>query len=93
MRIERLQDISQEDARAEGVTVVSQEMREAPDFDKTMPWHVEGVPNSQGMRPREAFAALWDGINAQTYPWKSNPWVAVIEFHTIHGNILQQEAA
>lgn len=29
------------------------------------------------------FEKLWDSINGKTYPWKSNPWVWVIEFKRV----------
>ena len=33
---------------------------------------------------RDAFAALWDSINAKRgYPWDDNPWVWVIEFERV----------
>jgi len=36
---------------------------------------------AEGYETREAFAAVWDRINAKRgYPWASNPWVWVIEF-------------
>lgn len=37
-----------------------------------------------GAIPRDAFAALWDELNAKRgYPWKSNPFVWVITFRRI----------
>ena len=31
-----------------------------------------------------AWVDLWDSINGKKYPWKSNPWVWVIEFRRAH---------
>ena len=31
----------------------------------------------------KAFSELWDLINAKRAPWKSNPWVWVIEFKRV----------
>ena len=65
VRIERLQDITEADARAEGV-------RPAP-FTKA------GRPVDQ--LHVDAFEILWDRINARRgYPWESSPCVWVIEF-------------
>lgn len=55
VRVERVQEITPDDARAEGVE------------------HLYA--------PRNAFANLWDSINAKRgYGWDSNPWVWVVEF-------------
>ena len=59
VRVERLQEISEGDALAEGV---------APDYSTT---------------PREAFAALWESINAKRAPWSSDPWLWVVEFGVV----------
>lgn len=68
VRVERLQDISEADARAEG----------APPSHPT----IDAVSRSFGYEdfPRSWYAQLWDSINAKTAPWSSNPWVWVIEF-------------
>lgn len=69
IRVERLQDISEEDAKAEGVTIRT-DARIASHF-------LEG---EQGPAQLE-FYALWDSISK--HPWDSNPWVWVIEFKQI----------
>jgi hypothetical protein len=69
VRVERVQDISREDARAEGLTWV------APT------WGIPGIANSWNGDPRESFKALWNDINAKRgHGWDSNPWVWVVEF-------------
>jgi hypothetical protein len=65
IRVERLQDISEEDARAEGVGVHG-----GCNADET----------EYGVNARGPFSRLWDSINAKRHPWASNPWVWVIEF-------------
>ncbi len=71
IRVERVQEISEEDALAEGVTV-----------QKGHLWRPLG--SKEPMRQytaRQAFGALWDSINAKRgYGWEKNPWVRVIEF-------------
>lgn len=67
VRVERLQQISEDDARAEGV--------EAAPFCKA------GRPN--GMEHVEAYEDLWDAINGKRAPWASDPWVWVVEFRRV----------
>lgn len=74
VRVEQLQDISEEDAEAEGIRQMRDGSgmfvgREGPGCLVT-PW-----PTA-----REAFADLWDGINGKRASWESNPLVWVIEF-------------
>ena len=68
IRVERVQDISEEDARAEGLWCK---------FDGQ---GCEGQCHKCSATAKEAFEALWDSINAKSHPWASNPWVWVIEF-------------
>lgn len=73
IRVDRLQDISEEDARAEGF---SSEGREGS---------LNGVPATvHYLDPVVWYAHLWDGINGKRgYGWASNPWVWVIEFKMV----------
>ncbi|KVO11765.1 hypothetical protein WJ73_19665 [Burkholderia ubonensis] len=77
VRVERLQDISEADARAEGVTIEE--------------WHKVGHclgPGRGADQPLSirAFRELWDGLNAACgYGWDANPWLWVIEFRRIEG--------
>lgn len=66
VRVQRLQEISEADARAEGVEPYCDETKD----DGT------GRPDDH----RAAFADLWNGINAKSEPWDSNPWVWTISF-------------
>jgi hypothetical protein len=71
VRVERLQDISEADAIAEGTT----------------PGNVAGHDvdidgNVWNGAYRRAYAALWDSINGPG-SWAANPWVWVIEFERI----------
>lgn len=67
--VERLQDISQEDAQEEGIR--------GPLIDPELDRMVGG---QIGVMPREAFARGWDHINGKRAPWDSNPWVWVVSF-------------
>lgn len=68
VRVERVQDISDEDAISEGVTL---EMRG------------RGL-SRKPRGPRMAYARLWDSINAKRgYGWDTNPFVWCIEFNRV----------
>jgi hypothetical protein len=75
VRVERLQEITEEAARAEGITRVEDGKWES---EFRLGWF-DG--------PIKAFRALWDSLNAKRgYPWESNPWVWVIDFRRVqHG--------
>jgi hypothetical protein len=65
VRVERLQDISEADARAEGVTLQEKSF-------------YMGV--AAAAPHRFEFHRLWQQINGERAPWLSNPWVWVVEF-------------
>lgn len=69
--VERLTDISEADAMAEGL-----EFQEGwlPQFrgSSELPWRSEF--------PRDAFADLWNSLRQPPQDWASNPWVAVVKF-------------
>lgn len=67
VRVERLQDITEEDAKAEGVEHVS----------------IADVPRQAAWSCRQDFSVLWDKINGGKAPWKSNPWVWVVSFKRV----------
>lgn len=74
VRIERLQDISEADARAEGV--------ESQFVDGYGCWvNYELGDGTWCNSARGSFCTLWDSINAKRgYGWDVNPWVWVVEF-------------
>ncbi len=94
IRIERLQQISEEDAKAEGVEALDFE-RYAPDFD----WSVcplcggtclyTGYSADGGARPdcdclkcdthKKRFRNLWEYLNGEG-SWEDSPWVWAISF-------------
>jgi hypothetical protein len=67
VRVERLQSISEEDAKDEGVEAIS----------------VADVPRNGVWSCRQDFAQLWDSINGKTFPWLSNPFVWVVSFRRL----------
>ena len=69
VRPERVQDIREEDAEAEGIPVM-------------VDGHIWHMPDGTTTRePRTAFSALWDSIyKKRGFGWDMNPWVWVYEF-------------
>lgn len=77
VRVERLQDISEADAGAEGIDAPAEFSGMGPDG----PIENEAA---YGWHPVDAFAELWDSINKDRgYSWESNPWVWVVNFKRI----------
>ena len=70
VRIARLQDISEEDAKAEGLDFVS---------DGGARYGIKGLPSSWSDNPIESYRALWESINGPG-AWDANSWVWVLEF-------------
>lgn len=73
VRVQRLRDITEFDAKFEGV--------ELGECD-----HPDCSPGScASSRYRPAFAQLWDKLNAKRgYGWETNPWVWAVEFEKIY---------
>lgn len=67
LRAERLQDISEEDAKAEGAPGYEEGL-DAPPPDSDHEWSY-----------RASFQRLWEQINGPG-SWAQNPWVWVVEF-------------
>ena len=72
VRVERLQDISGEDARAEGIS--------EPRCDCEPCQRTSAMCPADASVHIESYARLWDAINGKRCPWSSNPWVWVVEF-------------
>jgi hypothetical protein len=74
VRVQRLQDISEEDAIAEGAPLMGPTLSDEQRI-------VGGDHRTQGTHPHTmAFAVLWDTPNDERAPWISNPWVWAITF-------------
>jgi hypothetical protein len=73
VRVERLQDISEKQALAEGISPLSSGRFHCGHDE-------EGQITSKS--PVTAFAWLWNGINGEG-SWAENPWVWVVEFKRV----------
>lgn len=81
VRVERLNDISEADAKAEGIERLKSGRGW---YDPTTSKGAVHLGHYLATA-REAFEVLWDSINAKRHPWSSNPWVWVVEFARIGG--------
>lgn len=78
VRVQRLQDISEDDAKAEGM---SGEFCDYELYGQSKPYRYE-------------FCGLWDSLNAaRGYGWEANPWVVAVSFTVEHRNIDARSAA
>lgn len=79
VRVERLQDISEADALAEGVCAQGGGLYELHYFD------LAGRPAlGSTQSPRLAYRGIWESINGAG-SWDANPWVWVVEFKRVEG--------
>lgn len=76
IRVERLQDISEEDCIAEGVW-----RDDNVGLEGTTYWY-HGLANSSFRTPQQAYASLIDRISGKG-TWESNPYVFVYDFELI----------
>ena len=97
VRVERLQEIGEQDAQSEGVDVAQRaaapgdERRRCVHCGKHKNEHVGSANVCFGSNGelysnrtyRGGFAGLWDSINGKRAPWVSNPWVWVVEFRKL----------
>jgi hypothetical protein len=76
IRVERLHDISEEDAKAEGIMPYYDEMVSGMRFT-----HQNGQL-SNSFTAKEEFEKLWCKINGRE-SWEANPWVWVVEYKVL----------
>lgn len=77
IRVERLQDITEEDAKAEGVWPSDRDMTLAQRY-----YNYCNPSNPQGFSFKVGFELFWQSINGKD-SWNANLWVWVIEFERI----------
>jgi hypothetical protein len=79
VKVEQLQEITDDDAIAEGVEQVGEQ--KYGDIWKNI--YKSYDPAITCCSATAAFETLWDSINGDTYPWAFNPWVWVYTFKRI----------
>lgn len=88
IRVQRLQDISEEDAIAEGIQRFDDGLdayalasgREVHEYF----YGTQKLARScMEKTAKEAVRRLWDVINASKHPWINNPWVWVVSFKPV----------
>jgi hypothetical protein len=79
VRLQRLQDISEEDAVSEGLVPAPERLD-----GLFAPSPAKRFERTDYLLPVEAYRTLWDSLNAKRgYPWDSNPWVWAITYKRI----------
>lgn len=87
--VERVQDISEEDAKAEGINFFgsSDSILEGSYLYSANPLPVKNESDSKfgwSHTAKDAYRVLWDSINAKRgYGWDKNPFVWCIEFRKV----------
>ena len=81
VRVQRLQDISNTEARAEGA--VDEE------WDQWREDVMNVAPGGSKIESeRDSFSCIWDSLNEKRgYGWDANPWVVALTFKVIKENI------
>ena len=83
IRIEKLQDISDEDCKSEGIEVSATMNRSGYPFGIPFKYFIgEDKPGCRYTTPREAYSVLIDKISGNGI-WESNPYVFVYEFELV----------
>lgn len=84
IRVEQLQDISEEDCFSEGIDEEGEVFGIAQNILDMAPSHENDIPDNSPAKAE--FKSLWDSINGkprkdgQDISWDANPWVWVVEF-------------
>ena len=92
VRVERLQEISNEDAEAEGI-----EVPRCPKCSYTYQDCLRHMDHNLCGEEAPAsavyaYSLLWDSLNAKRAPWSSNPWVWVLSFNVVKGTSREADA-
>lgn len=90
VRVQRLLDISEVDAIAEGIEPVYDDRSPGETFWKDYETYQDGTPHAHAIvpytSPIASYRSLWEEINGRG-SWSENPWVAAYTFTVIKNNI------
>ena len=85
VRVERVTDISEADAMAEGVESAATKFGSMSDEQTFAGGTCRG--ETKGSHPHKlAFACLWDEIYGDTAPWVKRPWVWAVTFKRVEAD-------
>jgi hypothetical protein len=91
VRVQRLQEISEEDAIAEGIRRVETDPGKPPMYEyHGNHWleNADGSPAVAWLSARDSYRHLWDSLNDKRgFGWDVNPWVVAISFRPALGDI------
>jgi hypothetical protein len=81
VRVQRVQEISEAGARAEGATLYEPKNHLSHGGWSHDQWHVSETP-------RASYESIWDSLNADRgFGWSINPWVVAVSFTVERRNI------
>ena len=80
VRVERLQEISEDDAKSEGIDYLGDA------YGYSLYGKYAGMGPTDYIRPVESFGSLWESINGPG-SWDENPWVWCLSFSVIQQNV------
>jgi hypothetical protein len=86
IKVERLQDITEEGAIAEGIEFDSGwEEQSGEGYCDGVGYMNYETGDLDCITPKESYRTLWNSLNAKRgYSWESNPWVWVISFRVVN---------
>jgi hypothetical protein len=88
VRVQRLQEISEADAGAEGI----EQARSGRFYDPTVSRGTAAHLGGMHLSARSAYASLWNSLHGPD-AWDANPWVVAVSFTVRKGNIDQVAAS
>lgn len=80
VRIERVQDITEEGAKSEGIRSFTKD-NSVWKYSHKEEFNWQNAPRTA----KEAFGDLWDSCSKEGYKWDENPFVLVVKFERIKG--------
>lgn len=78
VKVERLQDISEEDAKAEGISALPLQSADDPSA-----WWQSTPGVHQARSPVHSYKLLWNSINKPPHDWAGNPYVFCYSFKRV----------